>query len=279
MTTYYLNGEPISQVDVGDRGLQYGDGFFTTIRVAQQRLVLWPQHWQRLCRSAEVLKFVDFAEQVDQAELAQQCQALVTAQGLNDGVVRITVTRGTAGRGYAPDPSAPIRLLVSLSPYPSHYKGWHQHGVRLQLSEQRLGYQPMLAGVKSLNRLEQVLLKHELASYPNADEILALDYQQQVAETSMANIAWQKAGRWHTPRLCGVGVRGLAMDVLIQHTDAMVDDYPLDALLDADHVIISNCLLGFVNVNSICVNATRTAQFSVLSNFTEQLTRRMCEGD
>lgn len=279
MTNVRLNGEPAEYIDIHDRGLQYGDGFFTTIRVVQGRMLMWKQHWERLCRAAQILHFTDFTGQVSERSLLDDCQALLTQYPAPDAVIRISITRGQGSRGYTPSTQIQASVLVAISTYPEHYANWRSQGVRLQLAQQRLGYQPMLGGAKTLNRLEQVLLKQELSDYPDMDDLLALDCNAMVAETSIANIAWQYNGEWFTPRLEGTGVRGLAMDFFIQHTQAVVGDYPLDSLLSAEQVVISNCLLGFANVAAIRVNATRTAHFSVLSNFTEQLTRRMCDDE
>ena len=279
MSTLLVNGKPSAQLDLHDRGYQYGDGFFTTIRVYQGRIVRWSAHWQRLCEAAQVLKFKDFDDQVNEGSLAWNCQQLIAEYPQGDAVIRITVTRGCGGRGYAPPAAARLNVVVGISDYPSHYAGWRQRGVRLQISRQPLGYQPILGGIKSLNRLEQVLLKDELTGYDGIDDVLALDYRGFVAETSMANIAWRHKRQWFTPRMANIGVEGLTMRYFAQQTGAQRGDYRLDSLLSADQVIISNSLFGFINVQSIALNATRTVHFSVLSDFTEQLTRRMCDDE
>lgn len=279
MSNYLVNGAPTTQLTISDRGYQYGDGFFTTIRVIKRRLVMWPAHWQRLCEAAQVIRLVNFSDQVDESGLMRSCQRLVSEYPHDEAVIRITVTRGSGGRGYAPSADMQANVVVSISAYPEHYSAWRQRGVRLQLAAQSLGCQPMLAGIKSLNRLEQVLLKHELNEYSEVDDLVALDHRGYVAETSMANIAWRQRDQWFTPRMEGIGVHGVAMQYFVQHTGAQRGDYRIEALLEAEQVIISNSLLGFVNVQSICLNATRIAHFSVLSDFTEQLTRRMCENE
>lgn len=279
MTNYLVNGEPSAQLDISDRGYQYGDGFFTTMRVCKRRAVMWPAHWRRLCEAAKVLRFVNFTEQVNEASLVRNCQRLVSEHPHDDAVIRITVTRGCGGRGYAPPADMRANVVMSLSAYPEHYAHWQQRGVRLHVAAQSLGYQPMLAGIKSLNRLEQVILKQELSGYSKVDDLVVLDHRGYVAETSMANIAWRHNGQWFTPQMEGVGVRGLAMQYFAEQVGAQRGDYRLDSLLKAEHVIISNSLLGFVSVQSICLNATRTVHFSVLSDFTDQLTGRMCDNE
>lgn len=279
MSEYLVNGVPSSQFDVRDRGYQYGDGFFTTIRVLNRRLIMWPAHWRRLCNAAKVLKFTAFPDQVDEGGLLESCRQLVSQHPHHDAVIRITITRGCGGRGYAPTADLRVNVVVSISAYPAHYARWRQRGVRLHIAAQSLGYQPMLASIKSLNRLEQVMLKQELQEYEGIDDVLALDHRGYVAETSTANIAWRHKGQWFTPEMDGVGVQGLAMQYFVRHTDARRGDYPLEALLEAEQVVISNCLLGFINVQSIARSATRTVHFSVLSDFTEQLTRRMCDDE
>lgn len=280
MTQFLLNGKPATHIELSDRGLQYGDGFFTTMRVTKGRVVLWSAHWQRLQHTALQLGVKRFSSSFDKQALASQCRQLINQQAVREGVIRITITRGSGGRGYAPDDANCANILVALSPYPAHYHEWQDKGLVLTLAQQRLGSQPMLKGLKTLNRLEQVLLKQELAQHPNVDDLLVLDGQGNIAETTMANILWFRDGNWYTANQDTGAIAGVTCGFFAQLYPLSAGAYPVDHILGADQVVICNALLGFVPVKRIDMDVTtRVKEFSVLSDFTKQITRRMCENE
>ncbi|MBA3989085.1 MAG: aminodeoxychorismate lyase [Idiomarina sp.] len=270
-----INGQASHYVAVNDRGLQYGDGFFTTLRVAAGRLVQWPAHIARLQTCAQRLGFNQHDPQLQPDTLYAQC--LRAIDGASEAVVRITVTRGVGGRGYAPPQDATLQVIVAASDYPSHYANWQSQGVCLHLARQQVGHQPSLNGLKTLNRLEQVLAKQELADYPDADDVLLLNTREQVTATSMANIIWSRAGQWYAPDLAFGGIKGTATEFFARQHKVEFGAWSLDALIQAEHVIICNALMGFVSVGEIRQHATRSTQFSVISDFTQQLTTHMCQ--
>src|SRR5690606_13424665 len=132
-----------------------GDGVFETLAVRDGRCEFWDRHLQRLTRGCEALRLP--APRPDQ--LGEEAGSLV--RDVRQGVLKIIVTRGSGGRGYRPSREAvPTRILM-LSEWPVYPDDWHESGVAVRLCEQRLGSQPALAGIKHLNRLEQVLARME----------------------------------------------------------------------------------------------------------------------
>lgn len=244
-----INGEPADSVSALDRGLMYGDGLFSTVAVRAGRAELWGYHLERL------------AEGCARLGLAYPGDALLTAErervlaGVGMGVLRLTLTRGVAGRGYRPPAAAEATRILSVHPWPDH-SGVPASGVALRLCALRLAIQPALAGLKSLNRLEQVLARAEWDE-PALPEGLMLDAEGRVVEGTMSNVFWAEGGRLHTPRLSRCGVAGVMRRRLCELARAdgievVEGDYVLDEVLNADEVFLCNSLIRIWPVASLC---------------------------
>lgn len=201
MTWHVLvNGENASTVAVSDRGLLYGDGLFETVLVDHGRAVLWPFHLARLELGCERL-----ALPMPEVDLLAQELARV-ASGRLRCVVRISLTRGEGERGYRPVASTPTRI-VAVFPAPRQDPRLLRPGVRVRWCETRLGRQPRLAGLKHLNRLEQVLAR---AEWDDEDifEGLMSDSDGAVIGATAANLFIVRRGQLLTPALDQAGVAG-----------------------------------------------------------------------
>lgn len=136
---------------LNDRGLVYGDGVFETMLVHHGEAVWWREHWQRFTKGADVLKIAVPNESV----VRQACHEIWVSP--EQCVLKIILTRGIGGRGYSlPVPQDP-RIIISRHPAPAPI----QQAVNLRWCDTRLARQPLLAGIKHLNRLEQVLARSE----------------------------------------------------------------------------------------------------------------------
>ena len=99
-----INGIPGHRVSVFDRALNYGDGLFETIRIVDSQPVLAPLHWQLLDAGLERLQIPLASGAV--ALQQQQLLDMAAAAGHRDGIIKIIVSRGEGGRGFAPLPAA-----------------------------------------------------------------------------------------------------------------------------------------------------------------------------
>ncbi|WP_159084552.1 aminodeoxychorismate lyase [Dongshaea marina] len=234
------------ELSASDRGLLYGDGIFTTICFKGGALQLWPYHLERLQQGCRRLSIPEPGEE----ELLAQLEPFLSAG--EDRVVKIIITRGTGGRGYSMPSEASPSVLISEHPLPGHYSQWRQHGIRLGVCRQHLGHQPMLAGLKTLNRLEQVLLKKELDD-SGFDEALVLDLDAKVTEAVSANIFWRHQGQIYTPNLELSGVCGVMRRWVIE----LCEKYGrkvrevracVEELAAADEIWLTNALLGIAPV-------------------------------
>ncbi|MBS0847624.1 aminodeoxychorismate lyase [Citrobacter sp. JGM124] len=243
---HLINGQWQSRIDVNDRAVQFGDGCFTTARVVAGK-VRYPQaHLERLQHACEALLITLTDWQALEQEMAQ------LAREVTDGVLKIILSRGAGGRGYNPlTCTAPTRIL-SLSPRPTFYDAWREQGICLALSPIRLGYNPMLAGIKHLNRLEQVLIRSRLEQ-TDAQEALVLGSDGRLVECCAANLFWRKGRQVFTPYVDQAGVNG----TMRQHIMACLEKSPWhceevaegpETLANADEVIICNALMPVIPV-------------------------------
>ncbi|MEC6822668.1 aminodeoxychorismate lyase [Photobacterium piscicola] len=244
------------QLAITDRATQYGDGCFTTMLVEHQQVQLWSLHLARFKVSLERLAIA--------APDWQQVYTDVAALALkypHQGGIKILISRGSGGRGYNPAGCHDTQVIITHFEWPLHYQQWQQQGITLGVCQLRMGNSPMLAGMKHLNRLEQVLLKQEIEKAGWVDAV-ALDSDGRVIETTVANLFWRKGNTVYTPALQRTGVAGVmrqwVLDMLNElNYDYQVGDFALEAVLTADEVFITNALMTLVPINQI-----QTTQYS-----------------
>lgn len=237
----WIDGQPASALSLSDRGLAYGDGIFETIAVRRGSMPLLTRHLQRLAWSAERL-----ALPLQLARLEAELGAF--AQQLGQGVAKLIVTRGDGLRGYAPPTDARCRHLLSGAPLPAYPAQHAEAGIRLFPCETRLAIQPRLAGLKHLNRLEQVLARAEWQDNNHAEGLMR-DMQGRVVEGVFSNLFLLKDGVLLTPALARCGVAGTMRAELLARAQALgwsvvVRDIEYPELLAADEVFFCNSLYG-----------------------------------
>lgn len=243
---FLINGIKQAQLPASDRAIQFGDGCFTTARIVEGKVCLLEAHLQRLRTACEKL-FIPFAQWT-----ALENEMTDQAHGVERGVLKVIITRGSGGRGYsAAGCQDPVRIL-SVSAWPAHYDRWRQEGITLALSPVRLGRNPQLAGIKHLNRLEQVLIRSHLEQ-TDADEALVLDSEGFITECCAANLFWRQGKDVFTPRLDQAGVNGLMRQFCLRqlaHSGFRVVEVQARevALTDADEIVVCNALMPVVPV-------------------------------
>ena len=243
---HLINGKISAVLPASDRGLQFGDGCFTTARFAHGEIYLLEAHLRRLQQACARLRIPFIAWDLLQQEM--RAQALRYQQG----ILKVILSRGPGGRGYSGTTcNTPTRIL-SVSAMPAHYACWKEEGITLALSPVPLGRNPYLAGIKHLNRLEQVLIRSHLEQ-TNADEALVLDSDGWLTECCAANLFWRCGRDVYTPRLEHAGVNGIMRQFIIAQLAptayrVVEVNAPLSALEQADEVLICNALMPVVPV-------------------------------
>ena len=242
---WLINGQADAGISPLDRGLSYGDGVFRTLRMCAGKPVWWADHYATLVRDCAALALAC----PEQKLLLDEVETV--ARGGADSVVKITVTRGLGARGYAPpDPSSPTRI-VAATPLPD-YARQAAHGVRVRWCTLRLARQAELAGVKHLNRLQNVLARQEWRD-PTIAEGLLCDDTGAVIGGTMTNIFAMQDGQLHTPDLSLSGIAGVTRSRILRaaetHDIALkIGRLEVADILAAEEVFLGNSIAGLWRV-------------------------------
>lgn len=237
-----VNGQFANSISLDNRGLAYGDGLFETILVRNGSALWLDEHLQRLAQGARRLSIP-----CDTDVLAGDCSRLIANVGANDAILKIVLTRGAVNRGYSPLAAASHRI-VSLSPLAPAATGYWQQGVALGLCQTRLARQPQLAGIKHLNRLEQVLAAGEMQRR-GFDEGLVLDEAGKIIEATRSNVFMAVAGCLVSPSLNDCGVKGIMRQQILSTAKriglrVVIGAVEMSTLRKADEVFICNSVIG-----------------------------------
>jgi 4-amino-4-deoxychorismate lyase len=241
-----VDGENLDFFPVDDRGLMYGDGVFRTLRVVGSTPRWWDEQLLKLTDDCIRLglKAPEAAEW--NADLAKMCSHL------SDGVMKLVVTRGSGPRGYRPPVAQKSRRLMR---YDAVIHAAGSEAISARVCALKLGWQPRLAGIKHLNRLENVLARAEWNT-PEFDEGLLLDQSEQVISGVMSNLFIWRNNRLQTPKLDHCGVAGVARARLMrlartQGLQVEEINMNLQSVLDAEEVMLTNSLWGLRRVGRI----------------------------
>jgi 4-amino-4-deoxychorismate lyase len=241
MSVTLIDGRPSDTVSVHDRGFQYGDGLFETMAVKNAAPLLWDRHMQRLKRGATRLGII-----LPDAQLMRE-EAEFVCRGTDRGVLKIILTRGLSGRGYAPINASNTTRIVNLMPWPDYPNTHHSQGIAAQFCHITITRQPDLAGIKHLNRLEQVMARRELAA--DSTEGLMLDERGHVIEGTMTNIFIVRQDALFTPDLSYSGVEGVMRSLVLDRVSELpmatsVTELTKADIQEADEIFLTNSLIG-----------------------------------
>jgi 4-amino-4-deoxychorismate lyase len=229
------------EFDLQNRGLAYGDGVFETILAHQGKLVWWDAHWQRLQLGAARLRLPEANENA----IRQACESL--AANHPRAIVKIIYTRGSGGRGYGLPASVMPILLLSLHPAPEVSR----QAITVRWCETPLALQPVLAGIKHLNRLEQVLARAEWDD-PEIHEGLMCDSEGRVVCATAANIFIKQKGQWHTPIIDRCGIAGVVRAWVLENLpDTHAQVLSKDDVMQAEAVFLCNAVRGIMPVQRL----------------------------
>lgn len=245
-----VNGVAENRISIADRGLQYGDGLFETIAYRKGVAEFLDAHLTRLLNGCKRLAIPFQDIEILGAELNSLCHQLS-----DDAVIKIIITRGCGGRGYFADSSIEPTRIISSHPYPSHPNSNAVSGVRVRLCKQTLSENSSLAGIKHLNRLEQVLARNEWDDSDIAEGLM-FDQGNNVIEGTMSNVFIVKENQLLTPKVNKAGVAGIIrahICKLAQQNGLTVEEKNLSKaeLFTADEIFVCNSIIGIWPVSSI----------------------------
>ncbi len=249
LRAHWINSEPADCLPIADRGLHYGDGVFETIAIHHGHPLLLDAHIERIRAGCEQLRF---DASLDLAGIRRQAEE--AAKQVDKGVMKIIVTRGVGARGYQFAAGISPTYIISLYPWPEFPSSRYVEGVDVCVCRSRLGDQPLLAGIKHLNRLEQVMARAEWTD--EYAEGLMLDQQGFVIEGTMSNIFLVSAETLVTPLVDRCGIRGvvrtevlrLAAEFGIGVNESQVQ---MDDLVQAQEAFLTNSVIGIWPIKTL----------------------------
>ncbi|RUT65288.1 aminodeoxychorismate lyase [Morganella morganii] len=262
---YWVNGVPQHTIAISDRSVQFGDGCFTTMRIVNSKPSLLTRHLRRLHGGCEGLRLTP----PDESLLTQWI--MQAAEGATNAVLKVIISAGEQGRGYLRDDVPPVVILIR-SAYPESYPALQERGLSLVKSPVPLSVNPYLAGIKHLNRLEQVLIRRYVAEQ-QADEAIVCDTDGLLTEGCSANLFWRCGDDVFTPSLTKCGVAGVMrahiLDVLknSRYRCYETERFP-QVLANADEVIMCNALMPVMPVNEIRADGRHHWRYTSRSLFT-----------
>jgi len=267
MTDILINGEYIETISVLDRVLHYGDGLFETMAVRDGQIHLWDTHWERLSLGCKKLSINLPSKDIFENEIAL---LIDNKNNQENYIIKLIVTRGIGERGYRYTPKQDITRILSCHSWPNYSDEFQSAGVAVRYCETILSKNSKLAGIKHLNRLEQVLARNEW----NTDEFqegLMLTDDGYIVDGTMSNVFIVKDNMIITPDISLCGVAGFMRHTVVETAKALgisVNEKTLtkSELEQADEVFLTNTIFGIWPVRVI----TET-RFTKVGNITKQL--------
>ena len=244
-----VNGVESDTIRVSDRGLMYGDGVFRTFTLRGGKPVLWREQYAKLAADCLALRIACAEAVIFERDLA------VIAVRQPDCVVKVMVTRGSGARGYAIPAAVSPQRILSASSLPDYPRSHYDDGVRICWCRTRLASQPLLAGVKHLNRLENVLARSEWSD-PDIAEGLMRDAVDNVIGGTMSNLFLVKEGVLLTPDLTRSGVAGVMRQLIIDSArgngiTVRIAAVGMPEVLAADELFLVNSVIGVWQVRAL----------------------------
>jgi 4-amino-4-deoxychorismate lyase len=271
-----INGESKEHIGISDRGFQYGDGLFETIEVRDGQAVFLNRHLERLSSGCRRLGIPFPGMDILTLEAGKLCRQETS----NRAVLKIIVTRGSGGRGYRqPDDIRPTRVL-SFHPYPDYPEAYVEQGIVVRFCKTRLGLNPALAGIKHLNRLEQVMARSEWND-PDIQEGLMLDVNDHVIEGTMTNLFYSKNNALYTAALAQSGIAGIMRGIIMMlaadcGVSVIEQEFSQDELLSADEAFVCNSIIGIWPIRQI--EAARFPAGPITQSIQRQLDKLISDG-
>ncbi|MFT6286696.1 MAG: 4-amino-4-deoxychorismate lyase [Alcanivorax sp.] len=242
--TFWIDGHRANSLPLPDRGLDFGDGLFETLLSIDGRVPFLTLHVKRLTHGLKILGFPDVTERTQ-----KHLNTALSELDSEPRSMRLTITRGSALRGYAPPQTASPRIIVSANAL-----AWNPFLVpspaKLGVADIGWSHQPYLAGIKHLNRLEQVLAAGQRVAR-GWDEAVMLDDEGLPLSVVSGNLFIVKGARLLTPPIERCGIAGTRRELIVERWQerlglpVRIERFTLADLEAATEVFYCNSLLGF----------------------------------
>jgi branched-chain amino acid aminotransferase len=264
MSYVYLNGEFVDSdkatISVYDQGFLYGDGIFESFRSIGDRLYQFPQHYQRLCQSAEALCY---PLALEEKELEAILKELRQRNGLDDAYYRITITRGRGQVGFLRTMVNDLTCLIIGREFAGFDRHYYQEGIQLRVAQTRRNAPEAISPkIKSISNLNSLLGKLE-AKAAGAFEVIMLNNKEHICEGASSNIFWVKDKWVFTPDACTGLLEGVTRSTIMRLCEEKLNlrvitgEFKLQDLKFADEVFITSTsleVMPVVKVDDFTIN-------------------------
>ena len=256
-----------------DRGLHYGDGLFETIACIDGKLQFWHEHLERM-RSGALRLGIETAA-IDHFE--NDVLSLLEKNNISHCVIKLVLTRGESDRGYRSASPQKTTRIVFISDLPQFSESYNTQGIKARFCQQPVSKNSALAGIKHLNRLDNVLARNEWRD--EYQEGLMLDESGHVVEGTMSNVFAVKNNQLLTPSLNSSGVDGIIRGQILAiarelDVETQILEIKKSDMESMDEIFVCNSLIGIWPVS---VLDNKTYEVGVLtSNLAQALQQRMC---
>lgn len=244
------------------RCFMYGDGHFTTAKVKSGTIEHLALHLARLKTAHKQLKMNPLLWAKLESTMIDMAQPYQLA------VIKVQISRGQGVRGYGQTKTASPAIFISINALNTDFEQSATQSIELPLLTTQVAIQPLLAGIKHCNRLEQVLIANEL-EMNGFEDGLVLDLTGNVIETSKANIFCYQGGQWVTPDLSNSGVAGVMREYILQQTDVNVTRLDFaNTIANTQAAFICNSLVG---IKPVSVLAGKELQLEPVAEFKQKV--------
>lgn len=240
---------------LNDRGLAYGHGLFETILLRNGHLPLLNRHLQRICGDAATLG-ISIPREIPAQYIEQFC-SILSENGISDGVIKLIATAGQGGRGYKSPSTSEPNFICRYSPLPDDLNSQCQQGIQVRCCQHRLPANAALAGVKHLNRLDQIIARNEWNSSDYAEGLM-FSADDKLIEAVSANVFLRDVrGQWLTPDLKNAGITGVMRSLLLEELfpqmgiPVSIRDIDRRQLLSCEALFVCNSIRGIIPVTKI----------------------------
>lgn len=247
MNKVIINGIEEANLSVRDRGFQYGDGLFETIAYKNSKLQFWNEHMQRLRNSCDRLS-------LNQVDVSLWLEDIKKMGLVNDAVIKLSLSRGNSERGYLYDATSSVTRVTAAFDFPS-YSAENLKGIKATICKTPVSMNTALAGMKHLNRLDNVLARNEWIDSEIAEGFM-FDNQGHVIEGTMSNVFCVLGAELYSPLLEQSGVAGIMRQQVINVAEQLnipvnIVDISKANFLQMDAVFVTNSLIGLWPVKNI----------------------------
>lgn len=244
---FYINGKLLEEgqakISVRDRGFKLGDGVFDTLRVYNGVIYQWDIHLERLKNGLKTLEI-----NADISNLHKHCLQLIEKNNSEDGMIRITISRGIGGEGYLPDNKSTPTIVIETRKNPEFdptIKLWQSSVVKTSPFS-------IPTNIKTLQGLNSIIARME-AQKNGCSEALLFNEKSNICECSSSSIFWFKGDVLNTPSLESGILPGTIRDAVIRLSPFKINEsiFNLNDMEQADEVFLTSVSLQVTPVSEI----------------------------